>query len=151
MESSYHGINNFFGLRLQRTKLCWLIISSLFFGLFIYYSILSFDTYIIKRPIRTDLHYKNHEQIQMPEVLICPTLPNQTAFESFFPGTVGPMFSFLGSLSEHPIFSGIRDVIRKNVSAGFERYPHLEEEWGKLYTTANLDPIMASFYGLLFF
>ena len=84
----------------------------------------------------------------MPEILVCPTLPNQTTFESFFPGTVGPMFSFLSSFSEHEIFSGIRDAIRDNVTAGFEKYPHLEEEWDILYTIANLDPSAAAFYGL---
>ena len=135
------------GPRLWRSKLYWLAICCSFFGIFVYFSVLSFDTYIIKKPIQTDLNYHNHEEIQMPELMFCPVSPNQTAFENFFPGTFGPMFAFLSSFSEHPIFSGIRDAIRKNISAAFEKYPHLEKDWNKLYTNANLDPVTAAFFG----
>ena len=95
IDSSFHGINNMLGPRLWRSKLCWLAICCSFFGIFVYFSVLSFDTYIIKKPIQTDLNYHNHEEIQMPEIMFCPVLPNQTAFENFFPGTFGPMFAFL--------------------------------------------------------
>ena len=151
LDSSFHGINNLFGHRKWRAKVCWALISVIAFSTFFYYSILSYKSYIIEQPLVTNMQYIQNKQVQMPEILVCPVLPNQTYFENFFPGTVGPMFVYLSGFSEHAIYEGVRNDIRRNISAAFEKYPHLEGMWSRLYNYSNLDDLTASFYGLASF
>ena len=150
-ESSFHGIKHVFGrLRQWRQKLTWALICVISFCCFFYFLVLSFEQHVIKQPIVTDMQYFTHSQVHFPQVLFCPTLPNQTVFDSFFQPSVSELFGFLASFSEHPIFAGIRNELRQNLTSALAKYPYLEQNWHQMFTSGNPDEATALFFGLSF-
>ena len=142
-DSSLHGINKAFHNLSFKTRIIWILIVIIAYVTFSYYLFLTINLHLFKKPVQTDIRYTATEDIEFPDVTICPVLPNLTALENTFPADAKRTLGLLTSLVENPIYFGFRSELSRNISRAFELYPNLEEYWGELWRMDQTAPFMA--------
>ena len=147
LDSSIHGVNNFFSHRKWLIRLMWILIFFLSLGVCTYYVISVFREHVMKQPTVTSVSYVTHDVVKFPNVLICPTMPNQTGIEQFFPPGLKSVFTFIINFAENPLFAGIRHELLNNSGDVYEKYSGLELQWRKLLEESDYDPTIHTLYG----
>ena len=147
LESSFHGVNHLFGPRLFRNKILWTLISLTFICFWFYYLSLSLHEFFVNKPTVTEIKQEYNKEITMPSILVCPVLTNISAFEAFFPGNIGPLFTYLLFLSQHPMMETFRTSLSQNISEALQKFPNVEKQWSFVYNQLNFDENLARIYG----
>ena len=150
VDGSIHGINHLFGRhRAWVFKLLWVQICVAATVCFVYFSMLSLDEHLIQRPVVTHIHYKTNKQIEFPQVLFCPVMPNQTLIDTFTLESAQQVISFLATFSENQVFAGARHDLWDNMTHALLKYPNLERQWKRLMQLGNPDETIRALYGWL--
>ena len=147
LDSSFHGIGHLFGPRLFRSKILWSILSVISVSFWFYYLSLSLHEFFVERPTFTEIKLIHNSELTMPTVLVCPVLNNHSKIEEFFPGNIGPLFSYLLMLSQHPMMDTFRTMLSQNFSQAFKDFPNVEHHWSVLYNKQNIDENLARMFG----
>ena len=145
--SSFHGINHIFGPRLFRFKFAWVLLSAVSACFWFYYMSISLHEFYNVKPTLTEIKLVHNTEMTIPTVLLCPALSNISAFENIFPSGIGPLFTYLLLLSQHPMLEMFQTSLSQNISEAFRKFPNIERRWEILYKQQNVNPSVAALYG----
>ena len=141
---SFHGVPKIFFNRNFYHRLIWVITVAFAYIIFSFYFIQTLNLHIFEKPVKTDIKYFTKENINFPDVIICPVLPNSTALENEFPPDTKRTYGFLSTLVENPIYSAFRSDLARNISVAFDKYPNVEQNWKNLFKLDQTPDYVAS-------
>ncbi|XP_075255054.1 acid-sensing ion channel 1B-like [Convolutriloba macropyga] len=118
-----------------------LLMSSVLFG--VYMSFNELTLFFSDRPTVTEVKMVDNTYLDLPQVMICPVLPNNKAMRSVMPPGSADVMTLIVDMAFNRLFGNIRHDLQMqmpNVSGVFEKYHHLEGHYAKMIQ--HIDPLI---------